>query len=126
VSCGYTPVGDCFPSGSTLDARYSSIRQHPQQGYIAYFSPGIACPAGWTTAGSGARGTAGGAFNLSGILTENYFTNLPSLVEAVPLARPSAVLSVLDPSETVVYCCPRYIPTNLPHPPSPQPPIFSP
>ncbi|KAH8673529.1 hypothetical protein BX600DRAFT_207053 [Xylariales sp. PMI_506] len=107
LSCGtLQSLGDCHPSGSQLDSlRAAFATSPPQQGFIDYFSPGIACPAGWTTVGVAA--TVGGTLSVSGFFTENAYTALPSGIEYEALPFQSIFLKILGPSETLAFCCPR-------------------
>ncbi|CAJ0543462.1 Ff.00g037630.m01.CDS01 [Fusarium sp. VM40] len=51
VKCdGPEPVGKCYPSGATYDSLLSSYATYRDQGFWQYFSPGVVCPKGWTTA----------------------------------------------------------------------------
>lgn len=52
--CDYshTTLGFCYPSGAAFDKAYSTnLTDNPAWGStVEYFSPGLACPSGWTTA----------------------------------------------------------------------------
>ena len=48
-------MGSCYPPGTKLDAWASSTFTEAGKFVIGYFSPGIVCPSGWSTAGVVAR-----------------------------------------------------------------------
>lgn len=72
-----------------------------------YFSPGLDCPAGWNTVGVAAR-DADSSLSASGLLEPTTTVQSPSLI---PHWENAATLFVdlLDPGETAVVCCPRYV-----------------
>lgn len=48
-----------YPSGGKVESLWSSIPYLENGvGVASYFSPGVACPSGWTTAGTMARATS--------------------------------------------------------------------
>src|SRR3569833_204870 len=62
-------LGDCYPSGSSVDAILASFAGNPERGEQQhYFSPGIQCPSAWTTAGGAAK-DASGSLSASGVFT---------------------------------------------------------
>ncbi|KAG8672627.1 hypothetical protein FPOAC2_06023 [Fusarium poae] len=97
VSCGPEKMGECYPSGSDHDKISSQnlkIGGHPT---VDYFSPGVICPKGWTTAGIFApdnEATKGGVFTkVSGTLDDR-------------LGPEDVWGGILEPGETLALCCP--------------------
>jgi hypothetical protein len=97
-------LGPCLPSGSAIDARYAAYSGSPSREFqINYFSPGIHCPSAWTTVGVAEKNSAG-TLSSSGV-----FTSPPALVyndAYVRYPRPVLFMSLLEPKETAVVCCP--------------------
>ncbi|KAH6956113.1 hypothetical protein DER45DRAFT_630626 [Fusarium avenaceum] len=83
--CSMEPYGDCLPSNKEWE---SSTRQTSSffQGTLEYYSPGIACPAGWETVGLLAH-DEGSKFSASGVLATpaTTFTGFPRAVESYAL-----------------------------------------
>ena len=106
----------CRPHGSDWDELYSEteVRIKPT---LPYYSPGLACPTGWTTAGTivGPSGwsSADGAFTKlshfpyeqddddEGVAYNPHYGNHMEPIDQYVRA--------LEPSETMVWCCPRYV-----------------
>lgn len=65
-----------------------------------YFSPGLVCPQGWTTAGKLAHGDG------STITREGVFTT-DDATRSYPFRMDEVWLNVLEPDETLAVCCPR-------------------
>lgn len=107
VKCdGPEPVGKCYPSGATYDSLLSSYATYRDQGFWQYFSPGVVCPKGWTTAGTLAHGDKTDSVEKTGVFTQPY--PFPTPVNYI--MKPEQIwLNVLEPSETLAYCCPRYL-----------------
>lgn len=77
----------CFPSGfASYMNRPASLDVAPGTGLLHFFSPGLVCPAGFTTA--------------CAIVKQ---TDVP-----LPPGDPVGVWSLLRPGETAVGCCPRF------------------
>ncbi|KAF5235735.1 hypothetical protein FANTH_11615 [Fusarium anthophilum] len=112
-TCETTSMGKCLPSdssGSNYDKLSSYLNDHGGEDIIDYYSPGIACPEGWTTAGILAHGNQTGSVEKRGVFRQTRiappgvsFINPTMLVERV-------WLDALTPSETLAYCCPRRFP----------------
>lgn len=107
---GLQTFGDCIPSGAAFDKlmtdEYAEIL-HP--GFYHYYSPGIYCPQGWTTAA--ALVNEGGTFTeILGYLTQSYSCWLGHWEpgRAQPSDPEEVWKQVLLPSETLKICCPRY------------------
>ncbi|GKU07745.1 hypothetical protein FLAG1_10639 [Fusarium langsethiae] len=97
VSCGPEKMSDCYPSGSDYDKINSQNLKNGGHPAIDYFSPGVVCPKGWTTAGvfaQGDEGTKGG-----------IFTQGPSIPDD-QLGPEDIWGGILEPGETVALCCP--------------------
>ncbi|KAM0340134.1 hypothetical protein ACHAPU_010626 [Fusarium lateritium] len=103
-TCGFASFADCIPSGKSWDSVYRQTTAFVQ-GQFLYHSPGIACPSGWKTAGALARGESG-TVSASGVLSSSSAGNAGGNTYARPLYPTEVWLEVLEPSETLVYCCP--------------------
>ena len=110
LKCGINTYGDCFPSGKERDL--SVLQSTPFRQTLMYFSPGIACPTGWKTVGVLAH-TESGKFSASGVLAEGPPPS--DLENARKVWRTDAWKSLLDESETLAYCCPRYVYSEFCH-----------
>lgn len=104
-TCGVQDWGSCIPSGASVDKIISQFQEKPIQGFGAFYSPGLVCPSGWTTAGVASHG-AGGSLDLAGVFTEPAFGDVTGIV-AAGMPQKSVILNILDPAETLLYCCPR-------------------
>ncbi|KAF5703232.1 hypothetical protein FGLOB1_9168 [Fusarium globosum] len=105
-TCEATSMGKCLPSGSDYDKVVSYYNNYGGQGTIDYYSPGIFCPKGWTTAGTLAHGNKTGSVERSGVFTETTST-LPGVTVIDPnMPLEQVWLNALGPSETLAYCCP--------------------
>ncbi|KAI8663177.1 hypothetical protein NCS57_00917800 [Fusarium keratoplasticum] len=105
---GVQTFGDCIPSGDAFDKlmtdEYAKIL-HP--GFYHYYSPGLYCPQGWTTAATLVN--EGGSFTgISGYLTQSYSRWLGHWEpgRAQPSDPEEVWKQVLLPSETLTICCP--------------------
>ncbi|KAF4336849.1 hypothetical protein FBEOM_9308 [Fusarium beomiforme] len=109
--CEIDPVGNCLPSGSAIDS-FIKEYNHPKsgQGIHAFHSPGIQCPRGWTTAAVLAHGDKTGSEVRSGIFTT---TVRPNISMPVQMGSDEWWLKVLEPSETLAWCCPSGWAGNL-------------
>ncbi|KAF5570134.1 hypothetical protein FPHYL_1410 [Fusarium phyllophilum] len=99
-------MGKCLPSGSDYDKVVSYYNKYGGQGTIDYYSPGIACPKGWTTAGILAHGNETGSVVKSGVFTETTSTTPGVSVTDPNMPLEQVWLNALEPSETLAYCCP--------------------
>jgi hypothetical protein len=109
---GPEPLGKCYPSGAAYDSLMKDYATYRDQGFWQYFSPGVACPKGWTTAGTLAHGDKTGSVEKTGVFTQPPFP-FPTPVDY--LMTPEEIwLNVLEPSETFAYCCPRYLLSSPP------------
>ncbi|PCD26270.1 hypothetical protein AU210_012701 [Fusarium oxysporum f. sp. radicis-cucumerinum] len=112
-TCETASMGKCLPPGSNYDKQVAYLNEYGGQGAIDYYSPGIACPKGWTTAGTLAHGNETGSVEKSGVFTQTRST-LPGVSVTDPnMPLEQIWLNALGPSETLAYCCPRYIPLPL-------------
>lgn len=108
---GVQTFGGCIPFGDAFDKLmtdvYAKIFDH---GFYHYYSPGLHCPQGWTTAA--ALVNEGGSFTgISGYLTQSYSRWLGHWEpgRAQPSDPDEVWKQVLLPSETLKICCPRYL-----------------
>lgn len=101
---GPETVGKCYPSGATYDSLLSSRATYHDQGLLRYFSPGVACPKGWTTAGTLAHGEKTDSAEKAGVFTTEPFPYPDYMMEPEQIW-----VNVLEPLETLAYCCPRYL-----------------
>ncbi|KAI7762456.1 hypothetical protein LZL87_008802 [Fusarium oxysporum] len=110
ANCTAVPLGSCLPSNSSYDKLNSEWRKNGGQGTIDYFSPGIHCPKGWTTAATFAHGDKTGSPKKGGAFTETTSSDPSETATAIDPYMPieQIWLNALDPSETLAYCCPRH------------------
>lgn len=104
--CSYEPPSDCHPHGSVINSLVSSIGATPTLGVILYQSPGLFCPSGWSTAGAATKvnptsTSTSGAFNLTNVVP----TGVPAFFQPAL----DSFMSALDPGETAIACCPRFL-----------------
>lgn len=102
---GCTPTGTFFPS-LTIESNLTKMDDN-----IPYYSPGLYCPSGWATVGVAAR-DGDKTTSLSGILgVSTTTTTSDSWLDYLPkVGNPLTMLAeLLDPGETLVMCCPRYV-----------------
>ncbi|RSL82872.1 hypothetical protein CEP51_004869, partial [Fusarium floridanum] len=99
-SCVPGDYGKCIPSGDAYDKLAKEHYYTWQQEFFPYYSPGLVCPKGWTTAGEYAKS--------KGTPTKGMLTAQPdwNITEPAFLPLTSVWTSVLEDSETLVYCCP--------------------
>ncbi len=96
-------VEGCVPSGRQIDDFFATSLSTRVPGLLPYYYPGIACPAGWTTAGVTTRNADGSGGRASGAL------NLSTPTWPGPDYMPwvTAFAQIVDPGETAAVCCPR-------------------
>ena len=110
--CGFATYADCFPSGDELDAFISQTPPTLFRTTSLYFSPGLACPAGWKTVGALAHAESG-KMSASGALAQeppDADLEYPRAAWVTDVWR-----NMLHKSETLAYCCPRYGYPTYPH-----------
>ncbi|KAI6777121.1 hypothetical protein HG530_001066 [Fusarium avenaceum] len=102
--CTADSLGKCIPSGSVLDSMVAEMfGRQSGQGFQHYYSPGVYCPHGWTTAAVLAHGQKTDSVERSGFFTATARGNW-SMPQGM---RPDDEwLNILEPSETLAYCCP--------------------
>lgn len=104
--CSTFAYYDCIPTGTaeltkTYDANPTGVEQY------FYFSPGLDCPAGWETAGIAAR-DSDKSLSAEGLLKPTLTTPVSSgILQWENVA--TLFVDLLDPGETAVVCCPRYV-----------------
>jgi hypothetical protein len=107
ADCFLPGPGDCAPSGDAWDAIASSIADEGYDRQYAFFSPGVVCPEGFTTAGTlrgGAEPTGAGIFENG---TDPLLGDVEEGSVAVSIPKFLALEAVLEDDETFVQCCPR-------------------
>lgn len=120
TACTVESLSDCVPSGAKFDELQRAATTTYNNGYLAYFSPGLHCPSGWETAGvavGSGRPTSGADLhatptNASGIFTKDPWPYKPSrsnLTMPANLPGVKYYMSMIKDSETIILCCPRYI-----------------
>lgn len=108
----WKPFGDCLPSGSDMDKNYAAVdTNNPLAGVtIDYFSPGLYCPSGYTTAGIASKGD-GGTITSSGpafvpstaLLTQSGGRGLAPYYNIAP----QVLLQEIHEGETAILCARR-------------------
>jgi hypothetical protein len=102
-TCEVAKYGDCLPSGSSWESIAAQTTEFVQ-GLYAYYSPGLICPSGWRTVGSLAHGDDDDKnATASGALATPNWDEQPGLRL---LHATEFWLGILEPSETLAYCCP--------------------
>lgn len=99
-------VDDCYPSNQVAAQQWST-----QSGglFNQYFSPGLHCPSGWTTAGTVVKASSG-LTGASGVFTKSSNSTTRDPYSDWPVAFLDATRvyeGILEPSETLAWCCPR-------------------
>ncbi|KAJ5554889.1 hypothetical protein N7535_007332 [Penicillium sp. DV-2018c] len=110
IQCTTAGYGGCIPSGTVSDLITSN--DNPKTiNTQAYLSPGLYCPSGWTTRGVAVR-NANSSLSSSGILSSSTTMSIPTFVPQ--WNNPATLLmDLLDPSETLVMCCPESMTADL-------------
>jgi hypothetical protein len=96
---------NCFPSPSQLPTETAP----PYTEEVAYFSPGIACPSGWTTAGTAALPLGGGPY-FSPEVSGGF--ELPEYYGLFFHDHPEdhfILANAITYGETAVQCCPKLV-----------------
>ncbi|KAF4946134.1 hypothetical protein FGADI_11412 [Fusarium gaditjirri] len=108
-TCTMQLYGSCIPSGDQYDHLITATYAKTLDiGFYHYYSPGLYCPANWTTAGKYLKG-AGSTAAISGDLTKTKSGFDPPGWEPgrpFPTDPTSVWKLVLEPSETLAVCCP--------------------
>jgi hypothetical protein len=95
---------ECLPSPSKVATETAP----PYTQAVNYFSPGIFCPAGWTTAGTAAMPVSGGPTAPPEVSGAFKF-NKDGAVEYIGHRDHVLLADALVPGETAVECCPRLV-----------------
>ncbi|KAF4773608.1 hypothetical protein HER10_EVM0002386 [Colletotrichum scovillei] len=105
------PYDDCIPSGDAMNSEYHA-RQTSTERFLFHFSPGSQCPSGWVTAGYGIRDETS-SHSLSGVFDDPTLTfdagtrtSVASEINSTFELRADLFMSAMEPSETVIACCP--------------------
>lgn len=109
VQCSTSGFRDCIPTGTVSQPTILDLNPNTMYDQ-AYYSPGLDCPSGWATVGIASR-DGGKSLTSSGVLSPPSSTT--TYFEPTGIARwenPVTLLAeILDPSETLVMCCPRFV-----------------
>lgn len=109
--CDWVPKPECDPNRDLVESLGQAILTGSpnQDSNVVYNSPGVVCPAGWSTAGQVIKVNptstiASGAFNFSDSVptAEPFFGYFQPVLDVLQAA--------LDPGETAAVCCPRFVP----------------
>ncbi|KAI1866587.1 hypothetical protein JX265_007888 [Neoarthrinium moseri] len=108
--CGIRSVGDCLPNGQTVDNVYASDLATYSANDFLYYSPGVICPASWTTVGVAVKDDKG-SVSVTGIYEPAaQVTATPGATSLVTPAQnppPNIFVEGLDLGETAIACCPE-------------------
>ncbi|KAF5250919.1 hypothetical protein FANTH_3973 [Fusarium anthophilum] len=100
-TCGLKDQGSCIPSGKSYDS-LRSVTTPLNRAWYHYYSPGIACPSGWTTAGSMVK-DGESSLSVSGVFSRPIRS---ATFEAQPLEASVFWGQIMNVSETIALCCP--------------------
>lgn len=99
----YKRKSQCMPSESAwVNAPQADYSKDANQ--LTYFSPGLACPSGFTTVGTAVVGQGMNNVTGSGPVLSVPTSQTYDDFQVLPLA--SYLCDNMQPSETVVFCCP--------------------
>ncbi|EEY16398.1 predicted protein [Verticillium alfalfae VaMs.102] len=107
---GWNIPDECRPNGGKVNEIYENVDLAVEVTTAHYYFPGIQCPDNWVTVGIAAMNN--GAPSVSGIFQPTAFTEgAPGETTNFPAANFQAnmLTSILEPTQTAVACCPRYI-----------------
>jgi hypothetical protein len=107
-TCGIKDRGSCMPNGKSYDS-LRSVTTPLDRVWYHYYSPGMACPSGWTTAGNLVKG-GDSSLSASGVFSRPLRT---ATFEAQPLEPSDFWGQIMNVSETIALCCPRYVGTCI-------------
>ncbi|KAH7253620.1 uncharacterized protein BKA55DRAFT_689118 [Fusarium redolens] len=100
-TCGFQDYGSCIPSGKSYDS-LRSLTTPLNRAWYHYYSPEIACPSGWTTAGTMIK-EGESSLSVSGVFTSRIQASTTGAVQLEPADFWGEIMNV---SETIAYCCP--------------------
>lgn len=112
ASCETTPVkavSQCIPSESSwvnAPPAAAVTTNYTPQYELMYYSPGLVCPSGWETKGVAVVGkdmkttSSGRAFSTNTPWQDDEYQLLPYA---------SYFVDNMQPMETAIFCCPRYV-----------------
>ncbi|EXA43063.1 hypothetical protein FOQG_15791 [Fusarium oxysporum f. sp. raphani 54005] len=100
-TCGFQDRGSCMPSGKSYDS-LRSVTTPLNRAWYHYYSPGIACPSGWTTAGTMIK-EGESSLSVSGVFSSRIQASTTGAVQLEPADFWAEIMNV---SETIAYCCP--------------------
>ncbi|KAK2592722.1 hypothetical protein QQS21_009565 [Conoideocrella luteorostrata] len=105
-SCAAPKYEGCLPSGKSFDDLNSQLAASPHNGNLVFHSPGLRCPSGWKRAGAVVGGEKQ-ATRLRGVFTGYSTSTAVPNGNPEPLPKLKAYAGILDPGETLVWCCPK-------------------
>lgn len=104
VQCSTSGYEDCLPPTTTTTAPATTSTGYDEfWGRGAYYSPGLYCPSGWATVGLAARDE-----NQSLSYSGNMVPTTSAHRHYYGGNHASILANVLESSETMALCCPRY------------------
>ncbi|KAF5563163.1 hypothetical protein FNAPI_2791 [Fusarium napiforme] len=107
-TCGIKDRGSCMPNGKSYDS-LRSVTTPLDRVWYHYYSPGIACPSGWTTAGNLVK-DGDSSLSASGVFSRPLRT---ATFEAQPLEPSDFWGQIMNVSETIALCCPSPAPVAV-------------
>ncbi|KAI1011850.1 hypothetical protein LB503_004340 [Fusarium chuoi] len=106
-TCGFKDRGSCLPSGKSYDS-LASVTTPLNRAWNFYYSPGIACPSGWTTAGTMIK-EGESSLSVSGVFSSTLQASSTGAIDLEPADWWAEIMNV---SETIAYCCPSVYVAN--------------
>lgn len=105
----------CWPTPTNID---NFVELSYGNSYLGNYWSGVKCPTGWTSVGQAVRPTNGPVTSSGSFRGYPGRIDTPSYNKSIadfPIGYgwQDALGAILDPGETAVACCPRYVP----HPP---------
>ena len=96
---------NCVPSAKALE-----VIDMPNDTHIRYHSPGLYCPASWTTGGVAVKQDSK-SFSASGAFSPDFIDPWADATSTLDAPRanpwPNQFASALNVGETAILCCPR-------------------
>lgn len=122
LDCRDVTVNDCAPSTAALKSHLpSDAASNPAAQWIPYYSPGVVCPSGYQTVGVAVKVNPTST-SMSGMFTrpssgddsEDEPTS-GDISGRGPMFNSgnNVLMDALDPGETAVMCCPRYVARSI-------------
>lgn len=108
ADCVPQTYGDCYPSGAAIDSAISAADTRQPAWTIDYFSPGLMCPSGWTTAGVATKSKGGDITSSGPAFVLPTTETVSSHMRIYQNPAPNVFLGAMKEEETAVLCCPRF------------------